>query len=65
MTDAQKLKLIADLIEADANRQTQYEANPEFNPADDGNFNDAYSYGYEDGETHMARSILSIIKGLT
>lgn len=62
MTDAEKLAAILKLIENDANRLTRYEANPEFNPADDGNFNDAYSYGYEDGETHTARAVLDIIK---
>ena len=61
MTDAEKITAILKLVVPYSGRLTRYEANPDFNPADDGNFNDAYGYGYEDGETHLTRAILAII----
>lgn len=51
-------KFIAEL-KAKAAELTSYERDPNFNPADDGNFNDAYGYGYDDGEIHMVRAVLA------
>jgi hypothetical protein len=63
MTDSEKLAAILKLVERDAARETHYEMDADFNPADDGNFNDAYSYGHEDGKIDMARSVIAILKG--
>ena len=45
-------------LKAKAAELTSYERNPDFSPSDDGNFDDAYEYGYVDGEIHLARAVL-------
>lgn len=63
MTDADKLMTILKAVESVAARMDNRERNLEYNPADNGNFDDAYSEGYDDAEIHMARDILRIIRG--
>ncbi len=65
MTDTEKLTLLISEFRALAARSTRYEENAEFNPADDGNFNDAYSAGVEDGIIIVARNILNMIEALS
>jgi len=58
-----KVSALLKLIEKTAGQPISCEANPEFNPADDGNFDDAYGYGFKDGEIALARALLDILKG--
>lgn len=47
-----------DALKAKAAKLTSHERNPDFSPSDDGNFDDAYEYGYVDGKIHLARTVL-------
>jgi hypothetical protein len=62
--DTDNVLKVLNMVKELAGKKTRYELNPEFNPADDGNFNDAYDAGYTDAEIHMARNILRILKGI-
>ena len=62
MTNIEKLSALINLIENTARQPISCESNPEFNPADDGNYDDAYGYGFKDGEISLARELLTIIK---
>ena len=63
MTDSEKLAAILKLVESHATNETRYEANEDFCPSDDGNYDDVYNSGVSDGHTSMARAVLMIIKG--
>ena len=63
MTNIEKLSALINLIENTARQAISCESNPEFNPADDGNYDDAYGYGFMDGEISLARELLAIIEG--
>ena len=63
MTDSEKLALLIAELRIMAARSTRYEMNEDYNPADDGNFNDAYNDGFEDGMTITARDLLASFKG--
>ena len=62
--DTDNVLKVLEIVKKLAGEKTRYELNPEFNPADDGDFNDAYDAGYIDAEIYMARDILRILKGI-
>ena len=63
MTLVDKVSALLKLIENTAKQPISRESNPEFNPADDGNYDDAYGYGFKDGEISLARELLALIEG--